>query len=122
MNSLRLFSLALVVLFCGFARPKATHSMSAPAPNEPKVWVQRADGSLQCGGEERAPVTLEETTRELKDLGLQVFQSVTAHDGKMRAQMCGLPTGKVIRVQILARDEAKAIQAGFEKFAQMDSK
>jgi hypothetical protein len=76
------------------------------------VRVYKPDGSLQCG---QAPkVDLSEMKKDLQDI--QVFSSENKHDGLMRVQMCGHPTGTCNVYEISSADLDKAIKLGFKKW------
>lgn len=77
-----------------------------------KVRVYKPDGSLQCG--QGAKVDLDVMKKELQ--GIEVFKSDNKHDGLMRVQMCGHPTGTCNVYEILASDLEKAQKFGFKKW------
>jgi hypothetical protein len=52
-----------------------------------------------------------------KDLGgIQVFSSENKHDGMMRIQVCGAPTGYANVYEIDEKDLEAALKAGFKKW------
>ena len=77
-----------------------------------KVRVYKADGTLQCA--QGTKIDLNEMRKELKDI--QVFSSENKHDGLMRVQMCGHPTGTCNVYEIPIEDLDKAIKFGFKKW------
>lgn len=77
-----------------------------------EVWVARNDGGKSCG--EKAPQTEEEAATELKQAGVRVLGSGKGRDGKLHAQMCGMPTGDTLRFRIPAGDVPKALALGFQ--------
>jgi hypothetical protein len=82
------------------------------ACNSEKVWVAKPDGSLQC--EAQSGVALSVMKDELKAAHVHIHEAERVSDGKMRAQMCGLPTGWLNSYQINAGDVEKAKSLGFE--------
>jgi hypothetical protein len=77
-----------------------------------RVFVYKADGSLQCG--QGAKIELSVMQKELG--GMQVFSSENKHDGMMRIQVCGAPTGNVNVYEIDVKDLEAATKAGFKKW------
>ncbi len=79
------------------------------------VWVTRADGSLQCDEKETevANDRLTKAGNELTGRGVQVIEAKKRHDGKMRAQACGFPTGNETSFLIPKKDVATAAALGF---------
>lgn len=77
-----------------------------------KVFVYKADGSLQCGMGQK--IDLAEMKKELAPI--ETFSSDNKHDGLMRVQMCGHPTGSCNVYQILASDLDQALKLGFKKW------
>ena len=77
-----------------------------------KVYVYKADGSLQCGmGQKMDPSEMK------KQLGaIETFSAENKHDGLMRVQMCGQPTGSCNVFQIRAVDLDQALKLGFKKW------
>lgn len=112
---MRNLALALSLFCCvpAFAGgKKQTPAPSQGAPSEAaQVWISRPDGSLSCGMKEAQ--SLETAAAELEKAGVRVFGSAKGNDGKMRAQMCGLPTGNLNRFKILEADVEKAKGLGF---------
>jgi hypothetical protein len=45
--------------------------------------------------------------------GLTIFARRSGHDGRMRAQMCGLPTGRMHLFEISSQDLEAALKKGF---------
>lgn len=77
-----------------------------------RVFIYKADGSLQCGTGEKIDLN---TMR--KNLGkIEVFSSANKHDGLMRTQVCGAPTGYNNVYEINAQDLETAIKLGFKKW------
>jgi hypothetical protein len=59
-------------------------------------------------------MSLEFEVSELKRVGVTVVKSEKGHDGQIRIQMCGVPTGGLNRAQIYKRDLEKAAKVGFK--------
>jgi hypothetical protein len=85
---------------------------SAPKDLTQRVYVYKADGSLQCGqGQKLSP---EEMKKQLGEI--ETFSAENKHDGLMRVQMCGQPTGTCNVYQIKAMDLDQALKLGFKKW------
>ncbi|MFZ3229255.1 MAG: hypothetical protein WA160_03535 [Pseudobdellovibrio sp.] len=77
-----------------------------------RVRVYKPDGTLQCS--QGAKIELSVMKKELTDI--QVFSAENKHDGLMRVQMCGHPTGTCNVYEILSSDLDKALKLGFKKW------
>lgn len=77
-----------------------------------KIKVFKADGTLQCNQGQK--VDLQEMAKEL--IGIQIFSSENKHDGLMRIQLCGKPTGHNNIYEINSADLPKAMALGFKKW------
>ncbi len=77
-----------------------------------RVYVYKADGSLQCGMGKK--IDLKDMAKDLG--GISVFSSENRHDGMMRIQVCGQPTGFCNVYEINQSDLDKAIGLGFKKW------
>ncbi|MCC2678877.1 MAG: hypothetical protein K0R29_1453 [Pseudobdellovibrio sp.] len=77
-----------------------------------RVFVYKLDGSLQC--EQGGKVSLDTMKKELD--GIEVFSSENKHDGMMRIQVCGAPTGFSNVYEIDQKDLEKALKLGFKKW------
>lgn len=77
-----------------------------------RIFVYKPDGSLQCGqGEKINPDAMR------KELGsIEVFSVQNKHDGLIRIQVCGAPTGYNNVFEIDQKDLAEAIKLGFKKW------
>ncbi len=75
-----------------------------------KVKVYKPDGSAQC--EDGTGVSLEKMSVELS--GLTIHQKEKKHDGLLRAQMCGNPTGQCNVFEINETDLIHAEKLGFK--------
>lgn len=77
-----------------------------------RVRVYKPDGSLQCGqGQKIDPNTMQ---KDLQDI--EVFSADNKHDGLMRIQMCGHPTGTCNVYEISGADLDRALKLGFKKW------
>ena len=77
-----------------------------------RIFVYKLDGSLQCEQGTKIPTEVMK-----KDLGdIQVFSSDNKHDGMMRIQVCGAPTGFCNVYEIDQKDFDKAVKLGFKKW------
>ncbi len=77
-----------------------------------RVRVFRFDGSLQCGmGRGQS---LSEMQKDLKNI--PVHQSWKRHDGMMRIQLCGSPTGQSNVYEIDRKDLEAALKLGFKEW------
>ena len=86
--------------------------MSESTATESRVFVGKADGSLQCGmAKGRA---LEDMEKDLQ--GIQVFSRSKRPDGKMHIQVCGSATGMLNVYEIPASSLKDAERRGFKKF------
>lgn len=77
-----------------------------------RVFVYKADGSLQCGMGKKI-----DALEMKKELGnIQVFSTANKSDGLMRIQLCGHPTGQNNVFEISAKDLEEALKLGFKKW------
>ena len=96
----------------GKKKPETPPSESSTqSSSADRVWIARLDGAKSCGQKE--PQTEEEAATELKKAGVQVLNSGKGKDNKIRAAMCGMPTGGVLRFLVPAGDVPKAMALGF---------
>lgn len=77
-----------------------------------RVFVYKLDGSLQC--EQGKKIGLDTMKKELD--GIEIFSSENKHDGMMRIQVCGAPTGFSNVYEIDQKDLEKALKLGFKKW------
>jgi hypothetical protein len=77
-----------------------------------KVKVYKPDGTLQCNQGEK--ISLDVMAKELNDI--QIFSKDNKHDGLMRIQLCGKPTGNNNIFEIAETDLEKALSLGFKKW------
>lgn len=73
------------------------------------ILVYKYDGTKQCG--EGQETTLDAMSRQLRDI--KIISMSKKHDGMMRIQVCGSPTGHANVYEILDTDAAKAKSYGF---------
>lgn len=74
------------------------------------IMVGKSDLSLQCGY--NVGVTLERMAKELE--GIHLLKMEKRHDGLMRIQSCGAPTGMMNVYSIFRRDVKKAVKLGYK--------
>lgn len=86
-------------------------SMKQSSPND-RVKVYKSDGTIQC--EKTKPIPLETMAKELG--GITIFSSENKHDGMMRIQQCGTPTGQANVYEINRSDLEAARKAGFQEW------
>lgn len=77
-----------------------------------KVKVFKADGTLQCQQGKK----IELTTMSKELAGITIYSSENLHDGLMRIQLCGKPTGQNNVYEINESDLPKALSLGFKKW------
>ncbi len=77
------------------------------------VTLERPDGTMQCEPKRDEKALLAGAKKELRRAGVRIVEIRREKDGRMRAQMCGSPTGFVIRIRIAASDRDKAGALGF---------
>ena len=75
-----------------------------------KIKVYKQDGSVQC--EDVTGTSLEKMSVELS--GLTIHQKEKKHDGLLRAQMCGNPTGQCNVFEINETDLIHVEKLGFK--------
>ena len=73
------------------------------------ILVYKYDGTKQCG--EGQEITLDAMSRQLRDI--KIISMSKKHDGMMRIQVCGAPTGHANVYEILDTDASKAKNYGF---------
>lgn len=76
------------------------------------VLVFKYDGTKQCG--EGQEISLDAMSRQLKDI--KIISMSKKHDGMMRIQVCGAPTGHANVYEISDKDLAKAKSYGFQQW------
>src|SRR4051812_19523923 len=66
------------------------------------ILIGKSDSSLQCGY--NVGVTMENMARELTPIPIQILKAEKKHDGLMRIQSCGAPTGMMNVYHIYRKD------------------
>lgn len=74
------------------------------------ILVGKSDQSLQCGY--NIGMTLERMAQDLA--GIQILKTEKRHDGLMRIQSCGAPTGMMNVYSIYRKDVKKAVRMGYK--------
>ena len=74
------------------------------------ILIAKSDSSLQCGY--NVGVTMETMAEELS--GTAIIKSEKRHDGLMRIQSCGAPTGMMNVYHIYRKDVKKAVKLGYK--------
>lgn len=74
------------------------------------ILVYKYDGTKQCG--EGQEITLDAMSRQLRDV--KILSMSKKHDGMMRIQVCGAPTGHANVYEISDKDTEKAKSYGFQ--------
>ncbi|MCC6138903.1 MAG: hypothetical protein IT287_09730 [Bdellovibrionaceae bacterium] len=74
------------------------------------IVIGKSDNSLQCGY--NVGITLEAMSKELE--GMKILKSEKKHDGLMRIQSCGAPTGMMNVYSIYRKDAKKAVKMGYK--------
>jgi hypothetical protein len=77
-----------------------------------RVFVYKPDGSEQCGMGEK--LDLNQMKKQLEKI--HVFSQESKHDGMMRIQVCGQPTGQCNVYEIASADLDQALKLGFKKW------
>lgn len=74
------------------------------------ILIGKSDQSLQCGY--NVGLTLEQMAKELVDI--HIVRTEKRHDGLMRIQSCGAPTGMMNVYSIYRKDVKKAVKMGYK--------
>ena len=74
------------------------------------IAVAKSDNSLQCGY--NIGISLQDMAKELE--GITILRTEKTHDGLMRIQSCGAPTGMMNVYNIRRKDVKKAVKLGFK--------
>jgi hypothetical protein len=75
-----------------------------------KVKVYKADGTLQCNQGDK--ISIDTMAKELT--GITIYSKENKHDGLMRIQLCGKPTGNNHVFEIDETNLEKALSLGFK--------
>lgn len=90
-----------------------THDSAA---QQESVLVFKYDQSVQCG---KAGIAPARGQQRLENAGIEVKCSFKAHDGMMRPQACGRPSGNINVFEISAAKLAEALDEGFKSVASL---
>ena len=111
---------ALLAAACQATPPAYTPNAAPPPASRPAVQP-RAEGdavsfyqyagSRQC---ERGGKSPEALRSELAAAGLQVRDATCGHDGRMYAQACGTPDGRILIVRVPHGQAAAAARLGLK--------
>ncbi len=74
------------------------------------ILIGKSDQSLQCGY--NVGMTIEQMGKELVDI--RIIKTEKRHDGLMRIQSCGAPTGMMNVYSIYRKDVKKAVKMGYK--------
>lgn len=74
------------------------------------ILIGKSDQSLQCGY--NVGMTIEQMSKELEDI--HILKTEKRHDGLMRIQSCGAPTGMMNVYSIYRKDVKKAVKMGYK--------
>lgn len=84
-------------------------SIQATAASK-NILVYKYDGTKQCN--EGQEISLDAMSRQLRDI--KIISMSKKHDGMMRIQVCGAPTGHANVYEISDKDLPKAKSYGFQ--------
>lgn len=77
------------------------------------LFVFKPDGTLQC---DKSPgIALGSMEQELRSVGIKVFSSRKAYDGREGIALCGAPTGQINVYEITPSDVSEALGLGFKQ-------
>ena len=108
---------ALALAACGGADAPASAPATPPAlQSQPReatgaVSLYIAAGSLQCSG---GGSSIEAVEDSLAQAGVHPSALACGHDGRMRAQACGQPDGRIFLVDVTRTEEEAARSLGFQ--------
>lgn len=77
-----------------------------------RIKIYKPDGTLQCNQGQK--ISLDDMSKELKNI--KIYSKENLHDGLMRIQMCGKPTGYNNVFEIDQENLAAAEKLGFKKW------
>jgi hypothetical protein len=95
----------------GTAASSAPAASVAPTAGPAQVWISRPDGAQSCTP--GSGTSLEDGAAELRKARVRVLGSRKGDDGKMHAQMCGIPTGTSNAYLIPKDDLSAAVAHGY---------
>lgn len=96
-----------------FSKTQKLIATNLQKTNAQKVWIQMSSGALSCEDPKESS-HLKEHEELLKRQNIKIFESKNGNDGKMHAQMCGIPKGDQHQFLILKKDLKKAEKNGFQ--------
>jgi hypothetical protein len=94
----------------------ACQASAPPAPGGDAVALYQSAGSKQC---ERGGKSLDALSQELASSGVQVIAASCAHDGRMYAQACGTPDGRILVVRVSQGQVAAATRLGLKPLREL---
>ena len=97
----------LIFAAFGFFNPSSPFSDTSIE----KIWVGKADGTVQC--QKIMGVSLTKMKKQLESAKIKVLSQKKRSDGKMRIQVCGSPSGMLNTFEISASDLELARKIGF---------
>ena len=103
---------ALAITACQAIPPAP---MATPA-SEATVALYQYAGSKQC---ERGGKSLEALRRELARAGVEVRSAACGADGRMYAQSCGMPDGRILVVHVAQAQAAAAGRLGLKPLREL---
>ncbi|MBL7542380.1 MAG: hypothetical protein JNL11_01120 [Bdellovibrionaceae bacterium] len=95
----------------GPVTPKENKLLQDPSAAD-RVRVFKPNGSLQCG--QGKSIDVATMSKDLKDI--HIYKSSVENDGKIRIQMCGVPTGNVNVYEIDKTSLESALSFGFTEW------
>jgi hypothetical protein len=99
---------ALAATACQSAAPAAEKGAAAS--------LYQYAGSKQC---ERGGKSLDALRRELAGAGVQVHSAACGSDGRMYAQSCGMPDGRILVVEVAQSQAAAATRVGLKPLREL---
>ncbi len=117
---LKAIMLGLALLFGAEGAFAFGKGLAPSSQGEEWMWVGRPDGSTQCDPESGEALSV--GAAQLKEWGVAVYAQGKGSDGKVRAQMCGMPTGNWNLYQISRQEwvrvQTAAASGGFRQAPQ----
>ncbi len=106
---------SLLLIECAAQKPAGETANPRPtADSLPTLWMQKPDGSKQCGFAKG--VTPDEVLKQLTAKGISVTQARKGNDGLMHAMVCGGATGDTIDIEVPVDESPKLRKLGFKAF------
>lgn len=113
LSILGLFAIALVSCASKPVEPEKKWNVKVSTSSQDKVWMWKADGSLQCE-KDSATLTPDKAMAELKKAGVFVSEARQGHDGMMHTAVCGSSTGNTVEVEVGKLDVSRAQSLGYK--------